>query len=1001
MTRGLKQVMRRFVKKGQVGQSIVILALGFVSLLSFVGIVTDVSLLFIRASSLRRAVDAAAVAAATQMRRQLDDESTDDIDEGEAQTFENVHLAARQMLQLYGFDPENVKIESCFREATEDAGFDTLLDIDVDDGGAIHTGTSGSDGVTSDEDLRCFEDEKRKLVRVEVVDESPTVFMQLLGINSFPLIEAAISETAVLDVVMIFDVSESMLSDTTYDDWDEAAVAAGVPSGRAPRWVPGRAPIGVHNGVYTANWWQAMLDKSHNDILEYLQGDSSETIDYVNDGPDGDDETFELAAGLDTDRLNPDGSGQIMMDQNTAFSGEPNPTEIDVVGWAWVPDSGGGFDSFVDPFSPPNNFPRPECRTRFWPHSVNIFYGSQNNAQYLNDVIRPALAESGMPSEREYFDVPGALSLADGDGDIVDDASEQYYRFWGWVPTYDYFACCNDPDGDNDFTDLVCQPFRQARDASEQFIQRIDFARGDRVAFVTFDRLAFLVDPDGEDGDLGSLIEEEDLAISTLRRVVGVRAERSFYGDIGVGADLIDAGTWTNDGFWDHLLVSGEPPARPEDYDVVDADVRYTQTKWDVGSARYYATTETGEVSNHPVRNNCPFDSATHVAFFSPFFNEIGDPLLSYMHLPPWTDQGDGFLPDMNSQLQARRSYEYRGACRGGNVGGALAAGHSALNEGNRTEGAVWIMVLLGDGAAGASNPIPRDDPATDDGDPDTVDDIEVLALGEPYARDVSGDLLLDAARGGYGGYGACPYGRPGDAELQTNLINGDSFPYCSDIEPSSRHYCGLDTDVRNDPRTVDLKNSEGGGTALHVCLNEYDTDDFARDWADFVGGIGQEGTSLESQLPIMFTIGFGLTYPNDEAPDGENCTLSADPDECYREANIDMYLGEELMRYIADVGDNFRVDNDYWQWHLGHRGAVFEDPELLATVEEVGTFYGQPGPCQAPEGDWDVTYPAPPEPETLSPRVNCGNYFNAPTIDELELVFNEIASRMFTRLTQ
>ena len=49
-----------------------ILAIGFLALLGFVGIVTDVSVLFIRYSTMRRAVDAAAIAAAGQMRRVQD-----------------------------------------------------------------------------------------------------------------------------------------------------------------------------------------------------------------------------------------------------------------------------------------------------------------------------------------------------------------------------------------------------------------------------------------------------------------------------------------------------------------------------------------------------------------------------------------------------------------------------------------------------------------------------------------------------------------------------------------------------------------------------------------------------------------------------------------------------------------------------------------------------------------------------------------------------------------
>jgi hypothetical protein len=34
-----------------------------------------------------------------------------------------------------------------------------------------------------------------------------------------------------------------------------------------------------------------------------------------------------------------------------------------------------------------------------------------------------------------------------------------------------------------------------------------------------------------------------------------------------------------------------------------------------------------------------------------------------------------------------------------------------------------------------------------------------------------------------------------------------------------------------------------------------------------------------------------------------------------------------------------------------------------------------------------------------LPPRTDCGNYFNAPSQAKLQAVFDEIASRMFTRL--
>lgn len=58
----MKRLMRHMLRRGQTGQTIVIMAFGFIVLLGFVGIVTDVSLLFVRYSTLRRAVDSAAVA---------------------------------------------------------------------------------------------------------------------------------------------------------------------------------------------------------------------------------------------------------------------------------------------------------------------------------------------------------------------------------------------------------------------------------------------------------------------------------------------------------------------------------------------------------------------------------------------------------------------------------------------------------------------------------------------------------------------------------------------------------------------------------------------------------------------------------------------------------------------------------------------------------------------------------------------------------------------------
>ena len=114
------RLMKRFLRRGQSGQSLLILAIGFIALVGFVGIVTDVSVLFVRYSTLRRAVDAAAVSAASQMRRIEDTtfvdangDGYDDIAEDEAGSVTNLNLAARSFIELYGLNPKNVIVETC------------------------------------------------------------------------------------------------------------------------------------------------------------------------------------------------------------------------------------------------------------------------------------------------------------------------------------------------------------------------------------------------------------------------------------------------------------------------------------------------------------------------------------------------------------------------------------------------------------------------------------------------------------------------------------------------------------------------------------------------------------------------------------------------------------------------------------------------------------------------------------------------------------------------
>src|SRR5262249_32008345 len=51
------------------------------------------------------------------------------------------------------------------------------------------------------------------------------------------------------------------------------------------------------------------------------------------------------------------------------------------------------------------------------------------------------------------------------------------------------------PDGN--YSDLICKPFKDVRDAARRFLANLDFVRGDRIVLVTFDSSAKLIKPFG------------------------------------------------------------------------------------------------------------------------------------------------------------------------------------------------------------------------------------------------------------------------------------------------------------------------------------------------------------------------------------------------------------------------------------------------------------------------------------------------------------------------
>ncbi|MEZ4667325.1 MAG: hypothetical protein R3E39_05315 [Anaerolineae bacterium] len=331
---------------------------------------------------------------------------------------------------------------------------------------------------------------------------------------------------------------------------------------------------------------------------------------------------------------------------------------------------------------------------------------------------------------------------------------------------------------------------------------------------------------------------------------------------------------------------------------------------------------------------------------------------------------------------KAYYSYEFRAGCGGSNVGAALRVGSGALLDPRTvrlsTAGAVWVMVMLGDGAAGGTDPVIRNNTP--------------ITPGNPYGNGPTSALNINT-RGEYGSYGLCPYGVPNSpGALLDNNSSGANFnvdqPRCMDAYTYTRHQCPgaapfADVGIGN----IDI------GTA--GCDQYYDADDFARDWADYIAlsdlpnsspflkSDGSNRLRSDIKLPTIFTIGFGLDF-------------NAGSGSCNE--NIPDCLGEELLRYVADVGDNNRIDTDYQQDYVFDNAinGVTSDGDYASIGR---TAYGDRGECETPT---IPSYsPANLTSSALPPKQNCGNYFNAPDETELNKVFDEIASRMFTRITR
>jgi len=205
---------RTFIRKSEKGQTWVIMAVAITVLIIVLGFAVDSAVLFSNYTKLKRAVDAAAVSAANEYKVKNSKVFIDDpVNLGMLTGY--LTAAAKEMLTMHDLDVSKINLKVYICDEDGDGQRDASLQTEAP---ALYAMCPAS-GQTP-----------RKLVYVQASEEAPTYFLTLIGIHSIPITTYSISEAAPIDLVLVFDTSESMGVSTlvgyTPDNFDPAACNA-------------------------------------------------------------------------------------------------------------------------------------------------------------------------------------------------------------------------------------------------------------------------------------------------------------------------------------------------------------------------------------------------------------------------------------------------------------------------------------------------------------------------------------------------------------------------------------------------------------------------------------------------------------------------------------------------------------------------------------------------------------------------------------------------------
>lgn len=174
--------LRAVARRRERGQALVLIAVSFVGIAAFIGLAIDLGILIVGQAHLRRAVDSAAIAAATQMR--------------EGQQLNQIGQFAAQYITLNGVQLNTLIVQQCISGNTTQ----------------IMQWTTATSATTTVADTTgvCNTVVPRKLIRVEARAPVTFAFLGIIGVYNTTLIADAVSEAASVDIVLVFGTGETM-----------------------------------------------------------------------------------------------------------------------------------------------------------------------------------------------------------------------------------------------------------------------------------------------------------------------------------------------------------------------------------------------------------------------------------------------------------------------------------------------------------------------------------------------------------------------------------------------------------------------------------------------------------------------------------------------------------------------------------------------------------------------------------------------------------------------